>query len=153
MPTAVKKASSKASSRANATASKSAAATHPPWVDMIKEAITTHPEDARAGVSRPTIKKFIETKYHIDFNAPHLSQLNRAIAHGNEKGLFLLPKGLFVLVSLQVARATLTPTPRLSNPGPSGKVKLASKAKPTTDAAKEVRHAAIVVSISMTSCI
>ena len=44
----------------------------------------------------------------------NLSQLNRAITSGTEGGIFLLPKG------------------------PSGKVKLASKAKPLTSASKEV---------------
>ncbi|KAJ3937044.1 MAG: hypothetical protein NXY57DRAFT_884563 [Lentinula lateritia] len=85
---------------------------HPTWIDMIKECIVTHPEEARTGVSRPTIKKFIEIKYGIDVNASTASQLNRAITSGSEKGIFVLPKG------------------------PSGKVKLAPKVR--HDAAKEV---------------
>ena len=44
----------------------------------------------------------------------NLSQLNRAITSGTEGGIFVLPKG------------------------PSGKVKLAPKAKPLTSASKEV---------------
>lgn len=84
MPTTTKKAAPKASSKASA-AKAHVAATHPTWVDMIKvclispsptrpsallspsdlahvyrwlqECIATHPEDARGGVSRPTIKK------------------------------------------------------------------------------------------------
>lgn len=44
----------------------------------------------------------------------NLSQLNRAITSGTEGGIFVLPKG------------------------PSGKVKLASKAKPLTSGSKEV---------------
>jgi len=41
----------------------------------------------------PLSTQFVETKYHIDLNAAAASQLNRAIAHGSEKGVFLLPKG------------------------------------------------------------
>jgi len=100
MPTA-----KKSSSRANG------AATHPTWLDMIKECIVDNPSDARVGVSRPMIKKFVENKYHIDLNPLTASQLNRAINSGSEKGIFLLPKG------------------------PSGKVKLAPKSRP--DTAKE----------------
>jgi len=78
---------------------------------MIKECIVDNPGDARAGVSRPMIKKFVENKYHIDLNPSTASQLNRAITTGSEKGIFLLPKG------------------------PSGKVKLAPKSR--HDATKE----------------
>ncbi|KAJ3726179.1 hypothetical protein C8R42DRAFT_575540 [Lentinula raphanica] len=92
------------------------AAAHPTWIDMIKECIVAHPEDARTGVSRPTIKKFVGSKYKIDVNASTASQLNRAITSGSEKGVFVLPKG------------------------PSGKVKLAPKAR-SQDAAKEVCRA------------
>jgi hypothetical protein len=37
--------------------------------------------------------KFVESKYRIDINAAAVSQLNRAITHGHEKGVFVLPKG------------------------------------------------------------
>ncbi|KAJ3717652.1 histone H1 [Lentinula guzmanii] len=90
---------------------KSHNAAHPTWIDMIKECIIAYPEDARTGVSRPTIKKFVENKYKIDVNASTASQLNRAITSGSEKGVFVLPKG------------------------PSGKVKLAPKVR--SDATKE----------------
>ncbi|KZP20847.1 hypothetical protein FIBSPDRAFT_826588 [Athelia psychrophila] len=85
---------------------------HPSWADMIKECIVAHPDDARFGVSRPTIKKFIEAHYAVEINPAAASQLNRAIAHGADKGVFVLPKGS------------------------SGKVKLAVKAR--GDATKEV---------------
>lgn len=111
MPTASKKVTTKTTTKANGAATKPHTAAHPTWVDMIKECIIAHPEDARAGVSRPMIKKFVESKYHIDLTATAASQLNRAITSGNEKGIFQLPKG------------------------PSGKVKLAPEARP--DAAKE----------------
>jgi len=84
---------------------------HPSWADMIKECIVAHPDDARFGVSRPTIKKFIEAHYAVEINPTAASQLNRAIAHGADKGVFVLPKGS------------------------SGKVKLAVKAR--GDATKE----------------
>ncbi|KAF9246573.1 hypothetical protein BU15DRAFT_58593 [Melanogaster broomeanus] len=78
-------------------------ATHPSWIDMITECITTTRDGTRQGVSRPTIKKYVDSKYHLPINAASTSQLNRAIAHGADKGNFVLPKG------------------------PSGKVKLAPK--------------------------
>ena len=49
--------------------------------------------DARTGVSRPQIKKYVETKYKIDLNPAASGQLNRAITSGSEKGVFFLPKG------------------------------------------------------------
>ncbi|KAJ7219128.1 hypothetical protein GGX14DRAFT_695373 [Mycena pura] len=78
---------------------------HPTWVDMIKECITAHPEDARQGVSRPQIKKFVETKYKLSIGTAQNTQLSKALATGSEKNFFVLPKG------------------------PSGRVKLAPKAK------------------------
>jgi len=89
-------------------------AAHPSYIDMVKECIATHPEDARYGVSRPTIKKYIETKYKVEMNASATSQLSRAIISGVEKDIFVLPKGL------------------------SGKVKLAPKVK--SDVIKEVKQ-------------
>ncbi|KAF9002019.1 hypothetical protein BDQ17DRAFT_1426298 [Cyathus striatus] len=106
MPITTKKSSTKKPSKASIAASKSHAATHPSW-----ECIIAHPEDVRGGVSRPTIKKFVESKYHIYLNATAASQLNRAITSGSEKGIFVLPKG------------------------PSGKIKLAPKVR--VDAYKE----------------
>lgn len=85
--------------------------THPPWIDMITECITTTPDGTRHGVSRPAIKKFVDSKYHLEMNPLASSQLNRAIHHGADKGTFILPKG------------------------PSGKVKLAPRRH--TEAAKE----------------
>ncbi|KAH7930870.1 hypothetical protein BV22DRAFT_1028037 [Leucogyrophana mollusca] len=82
---------------------KSHHASHPSYVDMITECITTSPDGTRNGVSRPTLKKFVESKYHLPMNSSSASQLNRAITQGAEKGHFILPKG------------------------PSGKVKLAPK--------------------------
>ncbi|KAH7889749.1 hypothetical protein F5I97DRAFT_1847016 [Phlebopus sp. FC_14] len=77
--------------------------THPSWIDMITECITATEDGTRHGVSRPTIKKFVDSKYRLPMNAAGASQLNRAITHGASKGYFVLPKG------------------------PSGKVKLAPK--------------------------
>jgi len=113
MPTTTVKATSTKTPavKKSTTASKGHHAAHPSWIDMIKECIVAHPEDARSGVSRPTIKKFVESKHHVEINASAASQLNRAIAHGAEKGVFVLPKG------------------------PSGKVKLAGRGH--SDAAKE----------------
>ncbi|KAF9009419.1 hypothetical protein BDQ17DRAFT_1060734 [Cyathus striatus] len=108
-----KKSTSTRGAPKKASASKSALA-HPPWIDMIKECIASHTEDARTGVSRPQIKKFVETKYKIEFGAAQNTQLARAITTGAEKGIFVLPKG------------------------PSGRVKLSPKSKaPDASASKE----------------
>ncbi|KAH9842344.1 uncharacterized protein C8Q71DRAFT_732450 [Rhodofomes roseus] len=92
-------------------------AAHPSFKEMIKECIVDHKEEARTGVSRATIKKYISEKYKLDLenNALNASHLNRAIASGEKEGIFALPKG------------------------PSGKVKLAPKNKP---AANENAHPA-----------
>ncbi|KAJ3568878.1 hypothetical protein NP233_g5427 [Leucocoprinus birnbaumii] len=109
----------KASGSKKSAAAAKAEAPHPSWVDMIKECIIAHPDDARTGVSRPQIKKFVETKYKLEFNTAQISQLSRAIQRGAEKDVFLLPKG------------------------PSGRVKLTPKVKAAeVAAAKESKPAA-----------
>ncbi|ETW85454.1 hypothetical protein HETIRDRAFT_246587, partial [Heterobasidion irregulare TC 32-1] len=97
---------------------------HPSWVDMVKECITAHPDDARHGVSRPTIKKFVEIKYKIYPNQTSNSQLARAITHGAEKGIFVLPKG------------------------PSGKIKLPPKGSSPHETTKENTSAGAKAPIS-----
>ncbi|KAJ7805351.1 hypothetical protein B0H14DRAFT_3485223 [Mycena olivaceomarginata] len=78
------------------------------------ESIVAHPEDARQGVSRPQIKKFVESKYKLTIGNAQNAQLSKALTTGTEKNIFVLPKG------------------------PSGRVKLAPKAKPANaSAAKE----------------
>jgi histone H1/5 len=88
---------------------------------MIKEAILAHPAEARAGIGRATIKKYIQS-HHPETakgsEATFNTRVNQAITRGAEKKTFVLPKG------------------------PSGKVKLAPKAKAekkpaTTAAAKK----------------
>jgi len=111
-----KKSSSKAADAGAKSAHKTAVSkphhtTHPPWIDMITECITTTPDGTRHGVSRPAIKKFVDSKYHLVINPLVSSQLNRAIHQGADKGRFILPKG------------------------PSGKVKLAPQRH--NEAAKE----------------
>ncbi|KAI6036633.1 hypothetical protein BKA83DRAFT_139234 [Pisolithus microcarpus] len=59
---------------------------HPSWTEMITDCIVTTPDGTQNGVSRPTLKKFVEFNYHP-------GQLNRAITVGTEKGNFVLPKG------------------------------------------------------------
>ncbi|KAG1743949.1 hypothetical protein EDD22DRAFT_958724 [Suillus occidentalis] len=120
---------------------------HPPWIDMIttmnvhfselcendpcpQECITTTPDGNRHGVSRPVIKKFVDSKYHLEMNPLVSSQLNRAIHHGADKGKFVLPKGEppFIAESFIVFFTRF-------HIGPSGKVKLAPQRH--TEAAKE----------------
>ncbi|KAF5391337.1 hypothetical protein D9757_002044 [Collybiopsis confluens] len=95
----------------------------PSWKDIIKvksrwllrNCIADHKDEARQGVSRSTIKKYAEEKYKLQMNNAHLSQLNRAISHGAETGIFLLPKG------------------------PSGKVKLPPKNKSSAESKENAK--------------
>lgn len=82
----------------------------------------------------PYLCKFVETKYHLDLNATAASQLRRAIVAGNEKGTFVLPKGLLHPSYVPVESFLICSYPFS---GPSGKIKLAPKAQ--KGAAKEVR--------------
>lgn len=52
----------------------------------------------RSGVSRPTIKKFIEERYKMEVTPAVISNINRCIASGAEKGVFVLPKGMLFCV-------------------------------------------------------
>jgi len=65
---------------------------HPSWKDIIRECIAAHPEEARSGVSRSTIKKFAEDRYGLEPTAANIAHLSRAIANG-EGEIFALPKG------------------------------------------------------------
>lgn len=104
-------------SKAPKKASSKSSSSHPPWTDMIKECIAANPEDARHGVSRPQIKKFVEEKYKVAIGNAQITQLSKAIALGAEKNIFFLPKGL------------------------SGRVKLPPKAPKVVDDAKENKPA------------
>ncbi|KAL1715205.1 hypothetical protein EV715DRAFT_256517 [Schizophyllum commune] len=148
MPTSPTKPASKTA--ANKPASKAGAVAHPTWVAMITECITSHPEEARTGVSRPTIKKFVESKYHIEVNATTASQLNRAITSGAEKGTFVLPKGPSGKVKLapknHVAEASKeNATPVVKKPASTSKkpagVKKPSATKKTSPPAKKASTA------------
>jgi len=113
-PTSVKAAAAKTKASPKAKATQANTTTvRPSWKDIIKECIAANKVDARQGVSRNTIKRYAEEAYKIDVSGSNLSQLNRAITSGVEGGIFILPRG------------------------PSGKVKLAPKAKPLTSASKE----------------
>jgi len=78
---------------------------HPSFEEIIRECIRESKEDRREGVSRPTIKKFMESRYGLEMTSLTVANINRAILKGQEKGVFELPKG------------------------PSGKVKLAKAAE------------------------
>ncbi|TFK72172.1 hypothetical protein BDN72DRAFT_371530 [Pluteus cervinus] len=86
---------------------------HPTWVDMISECISENKEDARRGVSRPQIKKYVEDTYGLEMDNSRAHQLSRAISSGVDKGIFVLPKG------------------------PSGRVKFAPKNKPAVESDSE----------------
>ncbi|KAG8217469.1 hypothetical protein J3R82DRAFT_5614 [Butyriboletus roseoflavus] len=95
-PSAVRKTSAKFSKSTGNAPHRSRYSTHSA-LDRYDHDGTMH------GVSRPAIKKFVDSKYHLSMNTVATGQLNRAIAHGTHSGDFVLPKG------------------------PSGKVKLAPK--------------------------
>lgn len=109
--------------------------THPSWVDMIKECIAAYPEDARSGVSRPQIKKFVEEKYKIVFDPTQLSHLSKAIGSGAEKGTFVLPKGPSGRIKLppKVARVADTSASKENKPA-KAVPKPATKARPAKTA-------------------
>ena len=114
MPAAAASSLKGATKRASATKK----STNMTYEDMIKEAILAHGTEARLGLGRPTIKKFILAKHPDTGKLPLASfnaHFNPAITRGEEKGVFLLPKGA------------------------SGKVKLAAKAKAATVKAQEAK--------------
>ncbi|KAF8319316.1 winged helix DNA-binding domain-containing protein, partial [Clavulina sp. PMI_390] len=94
--------------RAAATKTASKEAAHPSFVDMIKEAIVASKE--RTGISRSYVKQYIESNYKLPITPTVTSNINRALKSGEDKKIFVFPKG------------------------PSGKVKLAPKAPKTEDA-------------------
>lgn len=157
MVTAHKKASAKANTGVTekkvTESSKDHHTNHPSWVDMVKECITAHPDDARHGVSRPTIKKFVETKYKIYPNQTSNSQLARAITHGAEKGIFVLPKGPSGKIKLPPKGSSPHETTKEQNTSAGAKAPISSakastkkvvpaKAQPTSAAMKKKMAAA-----------
>ncbi|KAJ7939595.1 hypothetical protein B0H13DRAFT_2300282 [Mycena leptocephala] len=66
-------------------------------LDALSECITAHPEDTWQGVSRHQIKKFVEMKYKLSIGAAQNTQLSKALAAGNKKNIFVLPKGPFYI--------------------------------------------------------
>lgn len=74
--------------------------------------------------------QFVETKYKVELNAATNTQLSKAIISGAEKGVFVLPKGKLNRSNIFLVDAHMCP-------GPSGKVKLAPKAK--ADVSKETK--------------
>ncbi|KAG5639620.1 hypothetical protein H0H81_010822 [Sphagnurus paluster] len=129
---ATKPKSTKTTTKSTVTKARAATSSHPSWKQIVtvsplptqappplhtilnsdpqQECIAANREDARQGVSRSTIKKYAEEKYHLKSTAANTYQLGRAITTGAEAGIFSLPKG------------------------PSGKVKLAPKVKTATGA-------------------
>ncbi|PWN30984.1 hypothetical protein BDZ90DRAFT_229978 [Jaminaea rosea] len=109
MSTATKKAPAKKASGAKSSSG-------PSYLDMIKQAIASHPEEARVGLGRPTLKKYIHAKFPATTkvsDAQFNNLVSKAIQRGHSTGALNLPKG------------------------PSGRVKLAAKAKPAAAAEKK----------------
>lgn len=98
------------------TAKRSAPAEHPPYKEMIKEAILALKD--RNGSSRPALKKYIKANYKGVDTDRFDSLFNQALKKGNDSNEFSFPKG------------------------PSGTVKLvkkeaAPKAKPASSTTKK----------------
>ncbi|EIW66583.1 histone H1/5 [Tremella mesenterica] len=70
------------------------AAAHPTFLSMIQECIASHPEESRAGVSRPTLKKYLADKFKLDMSSQsNVTNLSNAIKRGAATGALTLPKG------------------------------------------------------------
>lgn len=107
---------------------------------MIKEAIIAHPEDARKGIGRQTVKKYIQTK-HPNTAAVSPAQfnnlVNNAIKKGAEKGVFVLPKGVSGSVKLAPkAKEAPKKKPAVKKPAAKKTTTGAAKPKKTTTAKK-----------------
>ncbi|KAK1927535.1 histone H1 [Papiliotrema laurentii] len=84
-----------APTKKTSTTSAKKAATHPTFLSMIQEAVKAHPEEARSGVSRPTLKKYLADKYKIDMSSQsNITTFNTAIKRGSDTGVLTLPKGI-----------------------------------------------------------
>ncbi|KAL7419578.1 hypothetical protein Q5752_005490 [Cryptotrichosporon argae] len=121
---------------------------HPTFLAMIQDAIKAHPEDARAGVSRPTIKKYLAEHYKIDMSsASNVNNLSNAIKRGAETGALNLPKGIGGRVKLVAKpktaaagkentppKAAFAKKPVAKKAAPRAAAKPATKAAPKTAA-------------------
>ncbi|WOO83931.1 Histone H15 [Vanrija pseudolonga] len=107
---------------------------HPTFLAMIQEAIKAHPEDARAGVSRPTIKKYLANTYKLDLSAAaNVNNLSNAIKRGQETGVLVLPKGIGGKVKLAPKKAAAGK----ENQAPKKAAKPAAKKAAAKPAAKK----------------
>lgn len=114
---------------------------------MIKDAIISHPEESRAGLSRPTIKKYILQKYTATSKvseATFNNHISKAIVKGAEKKVFTLPKGPSGKVKLapSVKAKTATKKPAAAPKKAAAKPAAKKVVKKTTATAKKVslRH-------------
>jgi hypothetical protein len=47
------------------------------------------------------IRRYVETTYSLDLGPAQVTQLNRAISNGAEKGTFYLPKGMSITATIR----------------------------------------------------
>lgn len=92
---AVKKAASSATSKA--------IAAHPPFVQMITEAITSLKD--RSGSSRQALKKYITENYKVN-EALFTKAFNRYLAVGIDAGTFIVHISLHYLIQVLIEQAT-----------------------------------------------
>lgn len=57
----------------------------------------------RMGISRTVIKSYIESNYNMEITPSVVSNISRALKTGEDKNIFVFPKGMHCMVS--VARA------------------------------------------------
>ncbi|WFD23458.1 hypothetical protein MEQU1_002149 [Malassezia equina] len=122
--------------------------THMTYEDMIKEAILAHGAEARLGLGRPTIKKYILAKHPDTGRLPLASfntRFNQAITRGEEKGVFLLPKGVSgkVKVSAKAKPAAKPAAKKASKPAATTTAKKVTKPATKKPAAKKVTKAPV----------
>ncbi|CAD6947410.1 unnamed protein product [Tilletia caries] len=154
MATTTKKSAPKKSAAAKKVAP--VAATGMSYEAMIAEAIAAHPAESRAGLGRPTIKKYIHQKHPVTSKIPSASfnnLISKAIVRGADKGTFTLPKGISGKVKLapkakatvekvQAAPAPPAPKPAAAKKAPAKKAAAAKPKKTTAAATKTAKKPA-----------
>ncbi|KAG9005192.1 hypothetical protein FRB90_010503, partial [Tulasnella sp. 427] len=100
----------------------------PSMVDMIKNCILNHTWETH-GVSRPVIKKYIQTTYGITVDANIAKEIGKALRDGVDDGVFDMPNGLNGKAKLAIPKpaAPAAPQPKVES---CGDVKPVVKTKP-----------------------
>jgi histone H1/5 len=65
---------------------------------MLQEAIVNSKE--RMGISRTVIKNYIESNYKMEITPSVVSNISRALKTGEDKNIFVFPKGMYCAASV-----------------------------------------------------